>query len=165
MCTIIQFSCSVMSNSSQPHGLQQTRPPCPSPTPTAYSNSCPLSQWCHPTMSSSVVPFSSCLQSFPSSEPLPVSQLFASGGQRIGASASVLPMNIQGWFPLGWTGWIFLLSKGLSGIFCSTSISDIQIRKLERQSNLISPARDTAGKWPSLGSISGIGLSSWCSEP
>ena len=113
---MIQFSRSVMSDSLRPHGLQLTRPPCPSPTPGVYWNSCPLSQWCHPTSSSSVIPFSSCLQSFPASWSFPMSQLFASGGQRIGVSAStsVLPMNIQDWFPLGRTGWISLQSKGLS---------------------------------------------------
>ena len=101
----VQFSCSVMSDSLWPHGLQHPSPPCPSPTPRAYSNSCPLSQWCHPTISSSVVPFSSCLQSFPESGSFLRSQLIASGGQSIAASASasVLPMNIQAWFPLGWT--------------------------------------------------------------
>ena len=104
------------------HGLQHTRPPCPSPTPRVYSNSCPLSRWCHPTISSSVIPFSSCLQSFQASGSLQMSQLFTSRGQRIGvsASASVLPMNIQDWFPLGWTGWISLQSKGLSRVFSNT---------------------------------------------
>ena len=97
-----QFSCSVMSDSLQPHGLQHTRLPCPSPTPGAYSNSCPLSWWCHTTISFSVISFSSCLQSFPASGSFPVSHFFTSGGQSIGASASVLPMNIQDWFPLGW---------------------------------------------------------------
>ena len=101
-------------HSLRPHGLQQSRPPCPSPTSRVYSNSCPLSQWCHPTISSTVVPFSSCLQSFPASGSFPMSQYVASGGQRIGASASVLPMNIQGWFPSGLTGWITLKAKGLS---------------------------------------------------
>ena len=103
----IQFSCSVMSNSLLPHGLQHTRLPCPSPTPGACSNSCPLGQWCHPTISSSVVPFF-CFQPFRSSWSFPVSQLFASSGQNVeaSASASVLPMNIQCWFPLGWTGLI-----------------------------------------------------------
>ena len=98
-----EFSCSVVSNSLQPHGLQHTRTPCPSPTPGAYSNSCPLSQWCHPTISSSVIPFSTHLQSFLASGSFPMSQFFASGGQSIGvsASASVLPMNIQSWFPFG----------------------------------------------------------------
>ena len=114
----VQFS-SVMSNSVRPHGLQHTRPPCPSPTSRVSSNSCPLSQWYHPTISSSVVPFSTCLQSFPASGFFNMSQFFTSGGQSIGvsASASVLPMNIQDWFPLGWTGWISLPSKGLSRIF------------------------------------------------
>ena len=103
-----------MSDSLWPHGLQHARTPCPSPIPRVYSNSCPLSQWCHPTISSSsVIPFSSCLQSFPASGSYPMSQFFASGGQSIAVSASlsVLPMNIQDWFPLGWTGWISLLSK------------------------------------------------------
>ena len=114
----IQFSRSVVSDSLQPHGLQHARPPCPSPTPKVYSDSCPLSRWCHPTISSSVVPFSSCLQSFPASGSFQMNQFFASGGQSIGvsASASVLPMNIQDWFPLGWTGWISLQSKGLSRV-------------------------------------------------
>ena len=108
----VQFSCSVMSNSLRPHGLQHTRPPCPSPTPRVYSNTCQLSQWCHPTSLSSVIPFSPCLQSFPSSGSFQLSQLFASGGQGIGvlASTSDLPMNIQDWFPLGWTGRITLKS-------------------------------------------------------
>ena len=104
-----------MSDSLRPHGLQHSRLPCPSPTPGACSDSCPSSRWCHPTISSSVIPFSSCLQSFPASRSFPVSQVFAWGGQNIGvsASASVLSMNIQGWFPLGLTDWIYLLSKGL----------------------------------------------------
>ena len=101
----VQFSHLVVSNSLQPHGLQHARPPCSSPTPGAYSNSCPLSRWCPPTISASVVPFSSCPQSFPASGSFQMSQLFTSGGQSIGvsASASVLPMNVQDWFPLGWT--------------------------------------------------------------
>ena len=109
--------------SLQPHGLHHTRLPCPAPTPGAFSNSCPTSQWCHPTILSSLVPFS-CLQSFPASGSFPKSQFFTSGGQRIGvsASASVLPMNIQGWFPLGWTGWTFLQSKGLSRVSSSTTV-------------------------------------------
>ena len=107
-----------------PHGLQHARLPCPSPTPGAYSNSCPLSGWCHPTISSSLVPFFSCLRSFPASGSFPMSQFFISGGQSIGASASasVLPMNIQDWFPLGWTGWISLQSKGLSTVFSNTTV-------------------------------------------
>ena len=112
----VQFSHSVMSNSLQAHGLQYARSPCPSPTPRVYSNSCPLTWWCHPTISSSVVPFSSCLQSFPASGSFPMSHFFTSGGQSIGvsASASVLPVNIQDWFPLGLTDWGSLQSKGLS---------------------------------------------------
>ena len=97
-----------------PHGRLHTRPPCPSPTLRVYPNSCPLSRWCHPTISSSVVPFSSCLQTFPTSGSFQMSQLFASGGQSIGVSTLVLPMNTQDWSPLGWTGWISLQSKGLS---------------------------------------------------
>ena len=117
---LLLFSRSVMSSSLWPHGLQHARLPCPSPSPGVCSNSCPLSWWCLPTISSSVIPFSSCLQSFPASGSFLLSQLFASGGQSIGASASalVLPMNIQGWFPLGWTVLISLLSKGLSSVFC-----------------------------------------------
>ena len=120
----VQFSCSVVSNSLQPHGLQHTRPSCPSPTPGVYSNVCPLSRWCHSTISSSVVPFSPHLQSFPASGSFQMSQLFPSGDQSIGvsASASALPMNIQDWFPLGWTGWISLQSKGLSRVFSNTTV-------------------------------------------
>ena len=122
-----QFSSSVMSNSSWSHGLQHTRLPCPSPTPGDCSNTCPSSQWCHPIISSSVIPFSSCLQSFPASESFPMSQFFASGDQRIGASASasVLPMNIQGWFPLRWTG-LILQTKGLSRVFSNTTVQKHQ---------------------------------------
>jgi len=114
----LQFSCSVVSDSLQPHEPQHTRLPCPSPTARVYTNLCPLSQWCHPTILLSVVPFSSHLQSFPASRSFQMSHLFASGGQSIGvpASTAVLPMNTQHWFPLGWTGWISLQSKGLSGL-------------------------------------------------
>ena len=124
----IQFSHSVVSNSLQPHGLQHARLPCPSPTPGAYSNSCPSSWWYHPTISSSVVPFSSCLQSFPASGSFQMSQFFMSGGQSIGvsASASVLPMNIQGWFPLRWIGWISLQSKGVSRVFSNITVQKNQ---------------------------------------
>ena len=117
-----------MSYCLGPHGLQHARLPCPSPTPRACSNSCPLSWWCHPTISSSVFPFFSYLQSFPASGSFPVSQFFASGGQSIGASASasVLPMNIQDWFPLGWTGLISLESKGLSSVFSNTTVQKHQ---------------------------------------
>ena len=130
ICIYVQFSCSVVSNSATPgsHGLQHARPTCPSPTPRAYPNSCPLSRWCHPTISSSVVPFSSHLQSFPASGSFLVSQLFASGGQSIGVSAStsVLPVNTQDWFPLGWTGWISVQSKGLSRVFSNTTVQKHQ---------------------------------------
>ena len=124
----VRFSCSVMSDSLQPHGLQHARLPCPSPTPRVYSNSCPLSRWWHPTISSSLSPFSSCLQSFPASGSFQMNQLFTSGGQSIGVSVSisVLPMNIQDWFPLGWTGWISLQSKGLSRIFSNTTVQKHQ---------------------------------------
>ena len=124
----VQFNCSVVSYYVQPHGLQHTRPPCPSPTPRACSNSCPSYQWCHTTVSSSVVPFSSHLQFFPASGSFPVSQFFILGGQSIGvsASASVLPMNIQDWFPLGWAGWISLQSKGLSRVFSNTTVQKHQ---------------------------------------
>ena len=123
-----QFNHSVVSDSLRHHEPQQTRPPCPSPTPRAYSNSCPLSQWCHPTISSSVVPFSFCPQSFPASGPFPMSQLFTSGGQSIGVSAStsVLPTNTQDCFPLGWTSWISLQSKGLSRVFSNTTVQKHQ---------------------------------------
>ena len=123
----VQFSGSVVSESPWPHGLQHTRLPCPSPTPRAYSDSCPSSRWCHPTISSCVLPFSSCLQSCPASGSFPMSQFFASGGQSIGvsASASVLSTNIQDWFPLGWTGWISLQSKGLSRVFSNPQFKSI----------------------------------------
>ena len=124
----VQFSCSVMSDSLRPHGPQHARPPCPSPTPRAYTNSCPLSQWCHQTTSSSVAPFSSHLQSFPASGSFQMSQFFTSGGKsiRIPASASVLPMNIQDWFPLGWTGWTSLQSMGFSRLFSSNTVQKHQ---------------------------------------
>ena len=124
----VQFSYSVMSDSLWPHGLQHARLPYPSPTLRAYSNSCPLSQWCHPNISSSVLPISSCLESFLASGFFPMSQFFTSGGQstEASASASVLPMNIQEWFPLGWTGWISLQPKELSRVFCNTTIQKHQ---------------------------------------
>ena len=128
----VQFSCSVVYDFLWHHGLQHARLPCPSPTPRAYSNSCPSSQWCHPTISSSVFPFSSHLQSFPASESFPMSHFFASGGQSIGVSAStsVLPVNIQDWFPLGFplglTGWISLQFKGLSRVFFNTTVQKHQ---------------------------------------
>ena len=124
----VQSSPSVMSDSLWPHESQHARPPCPSQTPGVHSDSCPSSQWCHPTISFSVVPFSSCLQSFPASGDFQMSQFFASDGPSIGASASasVLPMNIQDWFPLGWTGLISLQSKGLSRVFSSTTVQKHQ---------------------------------------
>ena len=124
----VQFSHSVMCDSLQPLEPQYARPPCPSPTPRVHSNSCPLSQWCHPTISCSVVPFSSRPQSFPASRSFPMSQLLASGGQSIGASAStsVLPMNNQDWSPLGWTGWISLQPKELSRVFSNTTVQKHQ---------------------------------------
>ena len=127
----VQFSRSVVSGSLWRHGLQHARLPCPSPTPGVYSNSCPMSQWCHPIISSSVIPFSSHLQSFPAS--FQMSQFFASGGQSIGvsASASVLSMNIQDWFPLGWTGWISLQSKGLSRVFSNITIQKHQFFSIQ----------------------------------
>ena len=126
--TSVQFSRSVMFNSLPPHEPQDTRPPCPSPTPGVYLNSCPLSRWCHPAISSSVVPFSSCPQSLPASGSFPISQLFAWGGQSIAVSAStsVLPMNTQDWSPLGWTGWISLQSKGLSRVFSNITVEKHQ---------------------------------------
>ena len=126
----VQFSHSVVSDSLQPHESQHARPPCPSPTPGVHSNSCPSSQWCHPAISSSVIPFSSCPQSLPALGSFPMSQLFASGGQSSGvsASASVLPMNSQDWSPLGWTRWISLQSKGLSKVFSNTTVQKHQFQ-------------------------------------
>ena len=117
-----------MSNSLQPHGQQHARPPCPSPTPRVHPNPHPLSRWCHATISSSVIPFSSCPPSFPASGSFQMSQLFASDSQSIGvsASASILPMNIQDWFPLGWTGWISLQTKELSSVFSNTTVQKHQ---------------------------------------
>ena len=124
----VQFSCSVLSDSLRTHELQHARPPCASPAPRVHPNPCPWSRWCHPTISSSVVPFSSCPQSFPASGAFQTSQLFASGGQSIGvsASASVLPINTQDWSPLGWAGWISLQSKGLSRVFSNTTVQKHQ---------------------------------------
>ena len=124
----VQFSRSVVSDSLQPHEPQHTSPPCSSPSPRVYPNSCPLSWWCHPTISSSVIPFSSCPQSFPASGSFPMSQLFASGGQSIevSASTSVLPMRTQDWSPLEWTGWISLQSKGLSRVSSNTTVQKHQ---------------------------------------
>ena len=135
----IQFSHSIMSDSLRPHELQDGRPPCPSPTPGVHSNSHPLSRWCHPAISSSVIPFFSCPQSLPASESFPVSQLFARGGQSTGvsASASFLPKKSQGWSPSECTGWISLQSKGLSRVFSNTTVQKHQFfgAQLSLQSN------------------------------
>ena len=127
LCSV-QFSHSVMPVSLWPHESQHARPPCPSPTPGVYSNSCPSSRWCHPAISSSVIPFSACPQSLPASGSFPMSQLFSWGGQSIGvsASASVLPVSTQDWSPLGWTSWISLQSKGLSRVFSNTTVQKHQ---------------------------------------
>ena len=136
----VQFSRSVVADSLRPHEPQHTRPPWPSPTPGVYPKSHPLSQWCHPTISSYVISFSSCPQSFPASGSFPMSQLFASGGQSIGvlASTSVLPMNTQDWSSLGWTGQISLQSMGLSRVFSNTTVQKHQFfgAQLSLQSNL-----------------------------
>ena len=134
-----------MSNSLWPHGLQHARLPCPSATPRAYSNSCPSSQWCHPIISYSVIPFSSCLQSFRASGSFPMSQFFTSGGQNIGvsASASVLPTNIQDWFSLGWSGWISLQSKGCSRVFSNTTVQKHQCLSVFWEG--------TGQQWPATG--------------
>ena len=134
----IQFSCSVVSDSLRPHESQHASPPCPSPTPRAYPNSCPLSPWCHSAISSSVIPFSSCFQFLPASGSFPMSQLFAWGGQSIGVSAlaSVLPMNTQDWSPLEWTDWISFQSKGLTRV-SNTTVQKHQFfsTQLSSQSN------------------------------
>ena len=128
-----RLCCLVISNSLWPHGLQHARPLCPSPSPKVCPSSCPLHQWWHPTISSSAIPFSSCLQSFPASESFPMSQLFTSGGQSIGisASASVFTMNIQDWFPLGLTGWISLQSKGPSRVFSNPTVQKHQFLRTQ----------------------------------
>ena len=135
----VHFSRSVMSDSLRPHESQHARPPCPSPIPGVYSNSCPSSRWCHPAISSSVIPCSSCPQSLPASGSFPMSQLFAWGGQSTGvsASASVLPVNTEDWSALGWTDWISLQSKGLSRVFSNTIVQKHQISgtQLSSQSN------------------------------
>ena len=135
----VQFSHSVVSDSLQPHESQHARPPCPSRTPGVHPNSCPLSRWCQPAISSSVVPFSSCPQSLPASESFPMNQSFTWRGQSTGVSAlaSFLPKNTQGWSPLGWTGWISLQSKGLSRVFSNTTVQKHQFfsAQLSSQSN------------------------------
>ena len=139
MFSSVQFSHSVMTDSLWSHGLRHVRPPCPLPTPRVYPNLSPLSRWCHPTISSSVIPFSSCLQSFSASGSFQMSQLYASGGQSIGVSAStsVLPVNTQDWSRLGWTGWISLQSRGLSRVFSNTTVQKHQFfgSRLSSQSN------------------------------
>ena len=149
-----------MSDSLWPHELQHARPPCPSPTPGVYPNSCPLSRWCHPAISSSVAPFSSCPQSFPASGSFPMSQLFSSGGQNIGvsASASVLPMNTQDSSLLGWTGWISLQSKGLSRVFSNTTVQKHQFDSAFFTIQLSHPYRTTwktiaLTRWTFVGKI------------
>ena len=141
-----QFSRSVVSDSLRPHESQHIRPPCPSPTPGVYSNSYPSSRWCHPAISSSLVLFSSCPQSLPESGSFQMSQLFASGGQSTGvsASASVLPVNTQDWFPSGWTGWISLQSKGLSRVFSNTTLQKHQFFSTQ----LSSPSNSYIHTWP-----------------
>ena len=138
--SVSQFSRSLMSDSLRPHESQDARPPCPSPTPGVYPNSCPSSRWCHPTISFSVVPFSSCLQSLPASGSFPMSQLFAWGGQSIGVSAlaPILPMNTKDWSPLGWTGWISLQFKGLSRVFSNITVQNHQFFSVQLSSQSIS---------------------------
>ena len=138
-----------MSDCLQPHGLQHTSSPCPSPTPRAYPNSCPSNRWFHSTISSSVFPFSSCLQSCSVSGSFPVNQFFTSGGQCIGVwtLASVLPMNTQDWFPLGWTGWVSLQSKGLSRVFSNTTVHQYQSSEL---SFLYSPTLTSTRGWKNI---------------
>ena len=159
-----------MSDFLWPHGLQHTRPPCPSPTTGVYSNSRPLSRWCHPTISSSFTYFSSHLQSFPASESFQMSYFFISGGQSIGVSASgsTLPMNIQDWSPLGWTGWISLLSKGLSRVFSNTTVQKHQFFGTQLSSVQLSHPYMTTGKtialtrWTFVGKVMSLLFSMLC---
>ena len=142
----VHFSRSVMSDFLRPHESQHARFPCPSTTPRVYPNSCPLCPWCHPAISSSVIPFSSCPKSLPASGSFPMSQLFASGGPSIGVSASVsvLPMNTQNWSPLGWTGWISLQSKGLTRVFSNTTVQKHQFFSTQ----LSSQSKSHIHTWP-----------------
>ena len=144
----VQLSISVMSDSLRPRGLHHARPPRPSPTPRVYSNLCPLSQWCHPTISSSVIPFSSCLQYFPVSGLFQMSQFFTSGGQgiRVSASTSVLPMKTHEWSPLEWTGGISLQSKGLSRVFSSTTVQKHQFFGVHTGKTIALTRRTFVGK-------------------
>ena len=143
---VIQFSLIIQSCPTL-YEPMDSRLPCPSPTPGTCSNSCPLSQWCHSTISSSAIPFSSCLQTFPASGSFPMSQFFTSGGQSIGASASVLLMNIQNWFPLGWTGLISLQSKGLSRVFTNTTVQEHQFFGAQLSLGSNSHIHDSHGYW------------------
>ena len=165
----VQFSHLVVSDSLGPHESQHARPPCPSPTPRVYPNSCALCQWCHPAISSSVVPFSSCPQSLPASESFPMNQLFAWGGQSIGvsASASVLPMNTQDWSPLGWTGWLTVQSKGLSRVFSNTTVQKHQFfdAQLSSQSNSHIHTWSLVSAIHQCKSVIIIFLPSWASLP
>ena len=148
-----------MSDSLRPRELQHARPPCPSPTPGAHPNPCPLSQWCHPTISSTVVPFSSCPQSLPASESFQMSQLFTPGGQSIGisASTSVLPMNTQGWSPLEWNGWTSLQSKGLARVFSNTTVQKHQFFSAQLSFHGVAKSRIRLSHWTEL-------MSSWVKE-
>ena len=152
-----------MSDSLRPHEPQHTRPPCPSPTPGVYSNSCPLSRWYHPTISSSVVPFSSCPQSLPASESFPVGQLFTWGGQSTGVSAlpSVLPQKSQGWSPSEWTGWISLQSKGLSRVFSNTTVQKHQFFSAQPSSQSNSHIHTWPQEKPQPW-LDGTLLAKWC---
>ena len=154
----VQFSCSIVSDFLRPHETQHTRPPCPLPTPRVHLNPCPSSRWCHPAISSFVVPFSSCPQSLPASESFPMSQLFAWGGQSIGvsASASVFPKNTQDWSPLGWTSWMSLQSKGLSRVFSNTTVQKHQFFGAQLSSESNSHIY-TYSPWNSLGQNTGVG--------
>ena len=155
-CSAVTQSCPIL----QPHWMQHARFPCPSPTPGVYSNSCPLSLWCHPTISSSIRPFSSHIPSFPASGSFQMSQFFASGGQSIGVSAStsVLPMNIQDWFPLGWTGLISLQSKGLSRVFSNTTFKSINSSVLSFLYGPLSHPYVTTGKTIALTKWTFVGI-------
>ena len=152
----VQFSCSVVSDSLRPHESKHTRPPCPSPTPRFHPDSCPSSQWCHPAISSSIVPFSSCPQSLPGSESFPTSHLFAWGSQSIGVSslASVLPKNTQDWSPSGWTGWMSLQSKGLSRVFSNTTVQKYQFFGPQLSSQPASPNCDNQRRLQMLPDVS-----------
>ena len=162
MFSSLQFSHSVVSEYFRPHESQHARHPCSSPTPGVYPNSCPSSRWCHPAISSSVIPFSSCTQSFPATGSFPISQLFAWGGQSTGVSASVLPMNTQDWSPLGQTGWISLQSKRLSRVFSNTIVQKHQFFGTQLSSFQLSHPYMTTGKtialtrWTFVGKVTSL---------